>query len=125
MHVEVYSRLVTSSSRKFIEAYSRDKRKKYDVAPVYRIDTPSGAEIGKSIRDKIKSIINEEMCQNAEMIDKLLELEHEDIYETEPVGEQNTRQVQVGEVYIQDGGVIADIQVDRVFNTFDPSGMQL
>lgn len=125
MHVKVYSRLVTSSSPKFIEAYNREKRKKYDVAPIYRIDTPSGSEIGRSIREKIKSIINEEMCQDAEMIQKLLELEHEDIYETEPVGEKNTKQVQVGEVYIQDGGVIADIRVDRVFNTFDPSGMQL
>lgn len=93
MNVGVHSRLVTSSGQKFAEAYNREKRKKYDVAPIYRIDTPSGADIETNVCEIIKSIINEEMCQDTEMIEKLLELENKDIYEVEPVGQQNTRQV--------------------------------
>lgn len=124
MYLKVYSKLVTSSSQKFIEAYSKDKRQRYDVAPVYRIETPNEADIGKSIRNDVKSIINEELGQNGQMIHELLDLDHEDIHSTQPIGKDRTEPVQVGEVHVENDGMIANIEVNRVFNTLDTSGVR-
>lgn len=125
MYVEVYSKLVTSSSQKFKETYSSDKRQKYDVAPIYRIETPNNVDISQDVRKKIKGIINEELKESAKMIDELIELEHEDVYEVHPIGKSKTEDVQIGKAYIEDGGIIARIDVDRVLGVFDPSGLEL
>lgn len=110
MKVDVISYLVTKGNDKYKKIQTR-LRDRQEVAPAFGLDTDK--RVSEKNRKRIRDILGEEL-KESNVMRNLSDVEYEDIMRNNPYSLPRTKSVKIGEAYIIDDGVIADIDIKNI-----------
>lgn len=108
MRLEFYGKLISRESDKFRNDILPET---VDVSPSFTVSN------SRNIRDenaeRVNEILREEM-KESKIVKEFPTMSSEDVKKQPPIGKSRTESVKIGDAYIFDDAVIADINMDNM-----------